>query len=424
MLGSKFHTDFAKNVLTIFSGSVLAQAIPFFIEPFLTRLYKPAEFATLAIYISISTLFTIIATGRYELAIVLPKTDRLSINVFGLSVFITIAIGLLSGITALLGGPSLAQSFKNPSVQPYLFFLPITVLATGFYQSLNNWSLRKKRFMAVSTSRMTQTITNSGISIGFGLLGAGSIGLISAYLLGQASSLIPLLRKFIRNDLKLMKLISKKQLVNVSKTYIDFPKINSLHAFSDVLQQSLVIFLIAYYFTQDQLGYYSRTFRLVAAPASLLGSSIGQIFYQKAAQKFANNQEIHTLTKKTMIAAACISFIGFGLLMLFGEDIFAVLFGESWRQAGGYAILLSPWMMFNFIINPVSTIPIIVGRQKQVFLISIIGNSIILLSIIYGGTIYKDLASGLKILSAAMMVYYSFLIYWYLKISKTSQTSH
>jgi O-antigen/teichoic acid export membrane protein len=412
-----------KDFLKIFTGSVLAQAIPFFIEPILTRLYKPSEFATLAIYISISTLFTIVATGRYELAIVLPKTDRLSINVFGLSVFIAVGVSLLAALTAIFGGSSLAFYFKNESVRPFLYLLPITVLATGTYQALNNWSLRKKRFMAVSSSRMTQTFTNSGFSIGLGLLGLGPIGLISSYLVGQLASLLPISRRFLLNDTKLLRFISKSEMKGVSKTYIDFPKINSLHAFSDVLQQSLVVFLIAYYFTQDQLGFYSRTFRLVAAPASLLGSSIGQIFYQKAAQRFANNEEIITLVKNTMAVAAVISFFGFGSLMLFGEELFALLFGESWRQAGTYAILLAPWMMFNFIIGPVSTVPIIIGRQKQVFLISLLGNSIVLLSIIYAGLVGHDLTSGLKVLSAAMVAYYSFLIYWYLKISKTTQTN-
>ncbi len=103
--------------------------------------------------------------------------------------------------------------------------------------------------------------------------------------------------------------------------------------------------------------------------------------------------------------------------MITGEWLFSVVLGEAWAEAGVYAQWLSPWMMMNFITSPVSSVPLIVGRQKQVFLISLIGNGLIVISVFLAGRVFGDLISGFMLLSAMMLVYYGFLIRWLLKIS-------
>jgi len=50
---------FARNVLTLISGSVLAQIIAVAAAPILTRLYSPEEFGILALYTSIVTMLEV-----------------------------------------------------------------------------------------------------------------------------------------------------------------------------------------------------------------------------------------------------------------------------------------------------------------------------------------------------------------------------
>lgn len=416
-----FKSEFARNALTIFTGSAIAQAIPFFVEPILTRLYTPEEFAILALYISTSSLFVIIATGRYELAVMLPKTDKKSVNVVGLSVLMAIGVSLFSFLIVGLFNHQICSVLKNQSVGPFLYLIPFSVLLVGVYQALNYWASRHKRFSNVIIARVTQTVTNSGLTVGTGFYGLATSGLIGSYLIGQIVAVIPLLGKFIKNDRKLVQEITKTEIKSVAKEYSDFPKINSLHAFSDILQQSLLIFLISYFFSQAMVGYYSRTFRIIAAPVALIGSAIGQVFFQKASQMYAQGENIQPFVKRTMLNLAMIAVPGFGLLMLFGDTLFAFALGEPWRQAGVYAQVLAPWMCMNFIVGPVSVIPLIVGKQKQVFLYSLIGNTLILASIFYGGYYAKNIIHGFYMLSALMVVYYATLFLWILKISGTKK---
>ena len=67
------------------TGTGLAQAIPIAISPILTRLYTPEEFGIFALYIAITAILTILVTGRYELAIMLPKEDEDAVNILSIS---------------------------------------------------------------------------------------------------------------------------------------------------------------------------------------------------------------------------------------------------------------------------------------------------------------------------------------------------
>ena len=75
-------SEFTRNVLTLMTGTTIAQAIPIAISPILTRLYTPKDFGVLALFVAITSIFGSIANGRYELAIMLPKKDEDAINIF------------------------------------------------------------------------------------------------------------------------------------------------------------------------------------------------------------------------------------------------------------------------------------------------------------------------------------------------------
>ena len=55
---------FVRNVVTLMTGTAIAQAIPILISPILTRLYTPNEFGILALYMAVVSVVAIIVTGR------------------------------------------------------------------------------------------------------------------------------------------------------------------------------------------------------------------------------------------------------------------------------------------------------------------------------------------------------------------------
>ena len=410
-------SDFLKNVLTIFSGNVIAQAIPFLIEPVIARIYSPEDFAVLAVYLSIANLFSIIATGRYELAVMLPEKDKKAVNVIALSLLISLAVSVVSFLIVWIFNTQICNILENQDVSTYLYLVPLSVLSVGWFQTFNYWNSRKKRFKNVTYSKTTQSVTVSGASIGMGYAGMMPSGLILSQIIGQFFGMFPLLFSFLKNDKGLVKEVNKAETKSVAIEYQDFPKINSLHAFSDVVRNSGTVFLLSHFFTQAQVGQHSKTIRLLFGPLSMIASAVGQVFYQKAASCYQSGGDLQKLVKKVVMALASISLPMFLVVIFFGPDLFAWFLGENWRVAGEYGRLLAPWVFLNFVTSPVSQIPIVVNKQKAAFLINIVGHTIFLLSIAVGG-IMGNIRFGFILVSITQSLFLGFLIFWFIHISK------
>lgn len=93
--------EFNRNVVTLLTGTTVAQAIPVMISPILTRIYTPEDFGVLALFIAITSIFGSIANARYELAIVLPEKDEDAVNIVALCILIafSISVGLFVAVS-------------------------------------------------------------------------------------------------------------------------------------------------------------------------------------------------------------------------------------------------------------------------------------------------------------------------------------
>ena len=88
-------SEFTRNVLTLMTGTAIAQAIPIIVSPILTRLYSPEDFGRLALFISIVSIMSVLATGKYELAIILPKKNSTAYQLVSLSVMLSLVVSVL-----------------------------------------------------------------------------------------------------------------------------------------------------------------------------------------------------------------------------------------------------------------------------------------------------------------------------------------
>ena len=410
------HSDFAKNTFTVFSGNVIAQVLPFLCEPVLTRIYTPEDFAVLAVYLSVANLFSIIATARYEMAIMLPKEDRKAMNVLGLSLLITLTISTLSFFVVWFFNTHICKILNNEEVSTYLYLVPLSVLSVSWFQVFNYWNSRKKRFRNVAFAKSVESITLVSGNIGFAFLKAW--GLILGQIIGYISGAVVLCIAFFRRDKNYLQAISKTEMKEMAVEYQDFPKVNTVHAFGDVLKQSGEIFLLSYYYLKEQVGLYSRTLRLLFAPTAIIGNAVAQVFYQKASETFQQTGNIRNLSLKVLIGLACVSLPFYAAVFFWGENLFGWFLGENYSIAGIYGKYLTPYLFFRFITSPVSQIPLIVNKQKKALIISWLGHAIYLSAIILGG-IKKDILLGFIFLSIFSSCYYVGLIIWFIKISKS-----
>lgn len=413
----KGKSDFYKSILTILSGSTLAQLIPLFTEPILVRLFTPLEFGILALFLAVATIFSSVATARYEMAIVLPKSDQSAVNLLFLSLLIAVFMTVVSGIIVFLFGHNISLLVNAPELREFLIWVPLFVFVAGVYQSFNMWTTRKKYFKNMAASKVSQSGSNAAIAVGSGFAGANAFGLILGQIGGWFAGSIPLFFKFWKRDRKLISEVSSKQLKEEARKHSDFPKVNSMHVLSDIGQQSLFNFILSRFFGGSILGFYSRMIRIVKVPAGFIGSAVGQVFYQKAGEQWQKNQNIRSLYASQLKLMLLLGLPIFGILALWGSEIFGFVLTEKWAIAGEYAQILSPWLFLNFAISPFTHIPLITGKQKTFFALSLIMNISVLMALIIGYYWKGNIETALYLVCSIQVVFHFVLMFWFYRIS-------
>ena len=173
-----FKSDFVKNVLTLMTGTTIAQAIPIAVTPILTRIYTPDDFGVFALFLAITAIAGAIANGQYEQSILLPKSDDDAINLVVLGVVIATVFSLLLLVIVLFFNTNIANLLGNKELENWLFLVPLSTLLVGIYNSLNFFNIRKKEFKNVSISLVSRSIGLSLSQVIIGLIALGPIGLI------------------------------------------------------------------------------------------------------------------------------------------------------------------------------------------------------------------------------------------------------
>lgn len=403
--------SFFSHVLTLLTGTAIAQGISLLGAPVLTRQYNASEFGIFALFVGVGTLVSVISTGRYEYAIVLPESNDDAINLLILTLFLVALSSVICGICI-----EIYLLISHSSHVADLYLIPLYVLFTGTYQSLNLWNNRLRHFDRLSISRIILSVGTVLVSIGFGYLSFNINGLFIGAVAGQGMATLVLGWWTIRDKRVNQVQIDYSTIRRLAKEYCNFPKINVAHAVVDNINATGTVFFITYFFGATIVGYYSLMMRILQSPSAMISSSISQVFYQRIAEAYASGNDVAVLIRKLIRHLSGIVIIPAFIILLAGPFLFGFIFGEQWTISGKYAQVLIPFMCLYFIVSPLTLLPLIVKKQKEAFFMSAIGNILFIISIVIGAVIFKSMIIALAIYSIIFMTYAFLYINWVFKI--------
>ena len=353
-------SEFTRNVLTLMTGTTIAQAIPIVISPILTRIYSPEDFGLFALYMSIVSILTVIVAGRYELAIMVPKNNRRAFSVLVLAILFTVIFSIIILIIICIFKFQIINLFHQSEISIWIYFIPLSIMLNGIYQSLYYYFLRNKLFSTLAKGKVYQSFMASSVNLLLFFM-KNETGLVAGSILGQLSSIYIFLST---GGSSLVKKVSFKQIQYMFILYIDFLKYNSLSALLNYSSIEFAILFISSFFQPETVGIYFLTQKILFAPSGIIGSAIGQVFIQKVFDK-NRNFDINKLFHSTIIKLLYIIILPSIVIYIYGEDIFLYIFGKDWSQAGLYAKIMLPYFILRFIGAPVSTLPSLMGYQKN-----------------------------------------------------------
>lgn len=356
-------SEFLRNVATIFTGTAVSQIIPLITMPILTRIYLPSDYGVLAVFIAFTSLSAVIATLRYEAAILLPDSDDSAMALAILCGLCVLFIAILISVLVIIFHSSIIRTLNNPSLSVWVYLVPLSVVFTGWSGAINYWLNRNKQYRKLAVNRVTVSVIVAMASLAFGFAGFGYAGLILSVIIGQFVAL-SMLFMWARHDVcDGIRHIKRTDLTKLAISYRKFPLFSLPSDAINAISQQIPILMLSRFFGPNVVGHFSFSQRILGMPLSLISQSVSDVFKQRASadyNKYGNCKDIFSKISRMLSAISVVPLV---IIFLFAPIIFRVIFGEAWEQAGQYTRYLAPLYIFKFIVSPLSYVFYIANRQ-------------------------------------------------------------
>lgn len=346
-----------KNIFALMTGTAIAQAIPIIVSPILLRIYTPEDFGVLAVFMAITSILGIFATGRYDVAIMLPAKEKDSASLLILSCSIAFVLSFLTLFLILLFHDQLVAWIENDLIADWLYLVPLSMFLVGILQSLTYWNNRQSKFAYVARAQVGQGTTTAGSQIGLGCSPIGSGGLIIGTLIGQVVCIVMLSHRNFSRLLRQTRQVSRLRVLKNVVKYKNFPLYSSWGSVFNAAASQMPVFILAASFGLATSGLFALTTRVLAMPLTLISSAVYNVMLQRVTEVY--NSEPEKLTSLVLRSAGYLAILSLPIIIsmnLFGEFLFIFVFGDEWAKSGEMAAVLSFAIAVRFAVSPLSTV--------------------------------------------------------------------
>jgi O-antigen/teichoic acid export membrane protein len=412
-------SGFARNVAVLASGTAAGQVLTALAYVVLVRLYDPADFGLFAVFGAINMTVVAVASWRYELAIVLARTEAEAINLTALSMLLVVATSLLAGALFAAGGEPLLSLLDAAELAPLIWFLPLAAIASSGNQVLGNWGNRARGYALLSWSQIWRSAGVAGAQVLAGLMRWGVPGLILGQIFGSLMATLVLARQFQGRTREVLATIRWGEMMRLGRLHRDFPLYNAPAALLNSLSVSVPSMMLAALFGPAVAGLYWFVYRLLEMPITLIGRATRRVFYAEAAERHRAGRPIEGLYLRATLAMAAIALPPCVLVVLYGRPIFALAFGPEWAEAGLYAGWMVVWWLFRFAAVPSSMLAPVLGLQRQFLILEVLGVGprllVLPLAARYGDAL--DAVAAYSMVGMALNLAPMLIVAWHLRSS-------
>jgi len=410
-----FRREFFRNVATLVSGTTFVQIVAILIYPVLSRIYTPDDFGLFGLYMSIISITAIVATAKYEMAIMLPRREEDAVNLLGVSISISAMITLFLMVVIILFNRPICMVLGNEALSRWLYFVPLSTLLVGLFQSFKLYANRNKRYRLLTGANMGQSLTNSAAKVSVGPLVKGAAGLIAGTILGQLVGALIFIIPELRKNRENMALITRSKMAGLSKQYNLFPKFNMFQGVVNNFSAALPIFIFNSFFTSAIAGFFTLGYSIIYRPMNLVTTAFYQVLSQRIIERYNKGQRIYPEIKMFLYRLLQLVTIPFILVAVFAPAIFRVVFGQGWEEAGNYTQIIIPWLFMISLTMPLSFIPDMFRRQKKAMILDVIRFILRAISLIVG-ILKNDVYLGLMLFSTTSTIMIMYSLLWYISM--------
>lgn len=333
--------NFRSNALAMLAGTVLAQALPLLVAPLLTRVFSPEAFGLQTLFMGLAASLAVLATWRMDLAVVLPESEEEAGTLVGFVLGVTLAVALLVALVL----PWIGEISGRTVPGQWVWMLPAMVVATALAQLCLGLASRQRDFKRVAAANVGNQAVYAAVAAGIGFSSGWTLGLVVAKLVGQGVAAISLASRQFATLLAAPRRLGGGAVRAALRKYRQFMVFNTPYSIVGSVARDAPVYLFSFLAAVESAGFFGLARTVLLAPTLLTSNALSQVFFREAvALKGTPRLEQLTLAllRFGLQAAAPL----FAFCAIWGDAVFATLFGAGWRTAGVFAMLMAPaaWM--------------------------------------------------------------------------------
>ena len=407
---------FFRAILTLMSGSIIAQAITVLASPLMTRLYTEEQIGEYTLIVTAVSMFGSVICARYDISIVSDNEEKNVYALIKLCLGISLAVSVLVGI----GYAAYYHVLGSVSLHPISIFLWIVLLLflVGVGNVLNSYNNRYKQYGLMSSAHVERAVGKEALLIGWGFLAPSTLGLLVSQLvnsvLGYWRQALPL--RFHKKELKE---VTAAEVGAVAKKHLKQPLFSVPATFANSFSYSSINLMVSALYGNVALAYYSMSFRMLGVPLQLISVNVSKAFFERASRDYDKTGRFTKafLQSSAVLLAFAVPMVA--LLLWLAPFLFELFFGAGWGVSGVYVQYLAPMFGIRLIVGALTPTMTICKKQNVELVIQMLFVVAVLAAFLLcrGGADIKTFL--LSITTAFSVVYLAF----YLLMLKYSYSS-
>ncbi|MCC4797867.1 hypothetical protein BCT30_04650 [Enterovibrio norvegicus] len=410
------NNNYVKHVLTLMTGTALAQIIVFISSAYLARIYTAEDFGNAAVFISITTMVSTFIHARYEQAILLPRFSKYVNYLVHISMMIGVTLSIMLFILIGLLDFFLSNFYGEKMIANYYYLLPISGLLVGSFNLFSNVANKVGKFKLIANANLVKALFLVALQIIFGWMGFSEEGLIYGTVASFLAGVLCFIYFIGSLNFRLATNYYTTYLAIVRK-FIDFPKYQVFHAVINSFSASLPIYSFQLLFSSAVVGYYSMSLKLIIAPLFMVSEACSRVYTKKVTELVNNKADSLGFTIKYLFLMVKIFALPSLAFVYFLPDIFSFILGENWYTAGVYSQILFPWVIMVFINSTIAHLPNILNLQKKALTFEMYNFIFRVIAIFIGG-MFNDEYVTLALFSMVGFFMLIYRLFWVMQALK------
>ncbi|MCC7501327.1 MAG: oligosaccharide flippase family protein [Flavobacteriales bacterium] len=358
--------SFTSSLTTMLTGTVLAQAIPFLVAPVIARQYTVAEFAVFGSLMAVFNILNVVAAGRYEMAVMVPREDEEAAHLVRGARTISMMTGIVALAVLSVLGTSDRIRTALPGLSTVITYAAMLTLMAGVQVSTQQWLLRKGMFGAVARFKVLQALVITGATIVLGYYHV-SFGLERGYLIGWSAFSFAT-AFWVLTRVPLPGGWSWEGMMGALSRFREWPLVNTWPALINAVASGMATFFVVAYFPLQVSGQHNFARQYLLVPISMVTVALSQVLFARSAGRIREGLPLLPELRSVLKVLVPLGLAGAILLTFLSVPLFSWVFGHQWSEAGAYARWLIWGYVAQLIASPFSVL-LLAMRQVRATLV-------------------------------------------------------